>query len=146
MPADGVPDGGGQRARLAAALLVVLPDRDDRGLRGEADEAGALAGAGGDDPGDLGAVADRVVGAVGARALLRGRVLVLGQQVEAGGPVDGPRQLRVVGVDPGVDDRDPDALALGVLPQPVEDDPLQGPWHARYLLLHREGALAAAGE
>lgn len=104
------------RVDVAAALVVVLTDRDDRRFRGEADETGAVELPGRDDPRDLGAVAHRGVGLAGA---------ALVQEVRAVG--DCALELRVDGVDTGVDDGDLDVLALGVLPQLVQDDTLQRP-------------------
>jgi hypothetical protein len=115
---DCVVDGVGHGARGAAALGVVLADGDDGGLGGDADEAGAGDGAGGDDAGDLGAVADGVVGAVAA-----GGDVVLAADVG----VDGLPELAVVVVDAGVDDGDLDAGAAGVLPHLVEEETLEGP-------------------
>ncbi len=137
-----VVDGLAQVRGVALALPVVLPDRDDRGLRGQADEAGALLGTGRDQPGDLGAVADGVDRAVAALGV---------DEVLAGSGVDGCAELRVRPVHAGVDDRDADAvaalvLALGLRPELVEQQPLQGPGPVLDLLLHREGALPRAVE
>src|SRR5690606_5365665 len=127
---DGVADALGEGAGVAVAVGVVLLDGDDGRLGGEAHEAGLAGGPGGDDAGDLGAVADGVGGAVLLAAVDGIAVVVLealGQEVAAALGVDRALELRVAGVDAGVDDGDAHTLALGLGPQRVELDALEGP-------------------
>src|SRR5690606_39528486 len=127
---DGVADALGEGAGVAVAVGVVLLDGDDGCLGGGAREAGLVGGPGGDDAGDLGAVADGVGGAVLLAAVDGVAVVVLealGQEVAAALGVDRALELRVAGVDAGVDDGDAHALALGLGPQRVELDALEGP-------------------
>ncbi|CAO0829925.1 hypothetical protein SMICM17S_02395 [Streptomyces microflavus] len=139
----GVADGLGQGLRRSVAVGVVLLDRDDRRVGGEAGEAGALRLAGGDDAGNLGAVAHRVRGAVLLAAFelpAVGVLEVLPHQVAARLDVHGAGELGVLHVDAGVDDGHPYPLPGGLLPQFVHEDALQRPGAAR-VLLRRERAL-----
>ena len=125
----------GQRVRGPAALVVVLPDGDDLGLRRQADQTGTRLRPGRDDARDLGAVADRIVGAVPGRV----------DEVHAVVGVHRAGQLRIACVDAGVDDGDPHAPAAGGPPQLGEQQPPQPPRRLGYPR-GGKGARALPGE
>lgn len=112
----GLVDGLGEAFGGAGLLFRGLLERDDGRLGRDSEEARALDLAGGDDSGDLGAVADLVLGR-----------LALDETLAAA--ADRALELLVARVDTGVDDADANSLTLhpAVRPQLIGQEALERP-------------------